>query len=148
MNPPLRSEKDVEAVIAGLKDGTIDAIATDHAPHVIDDKEGEFDKAAFGVTGLETAVGVFFTELADKHNFNGLKSLIDLFAVNPRKIMNLPVPDIKEGEEAELCILNPGTEWNVNADEFFSKAVNSCFLGKMLRGKVTGTIGNKRMWKK
>ena len=148
MNPPLRNEEDLEAVVAGLKDGTIDAIATDHAPHIKDDKEGEFDKAAFGVTGLETAVGVYFTELVGKHNFDGFKSLIDLCVINPRKIMHLPVPEIKENAEAEMSIINPGLEWTVNVDEFYSLSVNSCFIGKKLMGKVTGAIGNRRIWLK
>ncbi|GAF76561.1 unnamed protein product, partial [marine sediment metagenome] len=146
MNPPLRSEEDRNAVIKGLKDGTIDAIATDHAPHVIDDKEGEFDKAAFGVTGLETAVGAYFTELVDKHNFNGIKMLVDLCVVNPRRIMHLQVPEIKEGTVADLCILNPEINWTVKKEEFFSKAVNSCFLGRTLHGKVVGVVGKRRIW--
>lgn len=146
MNPPLRSEKDIEAIIKGLKDGTIDAIATDHAPHVIDDKEKEFDKAAFGVTGLETAVGVYFTELVDKHNFDGIKSLVDLCAINPRKIVHLPLPEIRQGAVAELCILNPDITFSVKKEEFHSKGVNSCFLDRTVRGRVMGVVGKRRIW--
>ncbi|MFC1555135.1 dihydroorotase, partial [candidate division KSB1 bacterium] len=130
MNPPLRSEEDVEAVIEGLKDGTIDVIATDHAPHRIDDKEGEFDRAAFGVTGLETAVGVYFTELVEKNSFKGLEELVDLCAVKPRKILNLPLNDIQEGNEAELCIINPDETWTVKKEDFYSLAANSSFLDR------------------
>ncbi len=146
MNPPLRSEEDRSAVIQGLKDGTIDAIATDHAPHVIDDKEGAFDKAAFGVTGLETAVGVYFSELVDKHNFKGIEDLVDLCVINPRNILHLPLPEIKENIRADLCILNPDIQWTVKKDDFYSKSSNSCFLGKNVRGKVMGTINKGRFW--
>lgn len=146
MNPPLRSEEDVSAVIEGLLDGTIDAIATDHAPHIQDDKEGEFDRSAFGVTGLETVVGVYFTELVDKHGFDGIKSLVELCIVNPRKIMNLSVPEIKEQAIADLCILDPQKKWTVNKEEFYSKSANSCFLDRSLRGKVRGVIGKRRIW--
>ena len=95
------------------------------------------------MTGLETAVWVYFTELVGKHNFDGFKSLIDLCVINPRKIMHLQVPEIKENAEAEMSIINPGLEWTVNVDEFYSLSVNSCFIGKKLIGKVMGTIGNR-----
>ena len=146
MNPPLRSEIDRIAVIEGLKDGTIDAIATDHAPHVIDDKEGEFDKAAFGVTGLETAVGIYFTELVNKQGFKGIEELVNLCVVNPRKIMNMPVPEIQEGVQADLCILNQNTKWTVGKDTFYSKSSNSCFLHNELVGRVVGVVGKGRYW--
>jgi len=145
MNPPLRSENDIDALIAGLKDNTIDAIATDHAPHVIDDKDKEFDKAAFGVTGLETAVGVYFSELAGKHGF-GLKEFVDLFIVNPRKIVHVDIPRIKKGTQAELSIIDPDTEWVYKKDETFSKSRNSCFDGRKLRGRAIGTVGKGKIW--
>ncbi len=146
MNPPLRSEDDRIAVIEGLKDGTIDAIATDHAPHVIDDKEGEFDRAAFGVTGLETAVGIYFTELVNKQGFKGIEELVNLCVVNPRKIMNMPVPEIKEGVQADLCVLNQDTRWTVEEETFYSKSSNSCFLDNELVGRVVGVVGKGRYW--
>ena len=146
INPPLRTNKDREAIIAGLKDGTIDAIATDHAPHTVDDKEGEFDLAKFGTIGLETAVGAFFTELIDKYHFNGIESLINLCVVNPRKIMHLPIPEIKRGNQADICILNEQKSWTVKENEFYSKAANSCFINQTLRGFVIGVIGNRRIW--
>jgi dihydroorotase len=146
MNPPLRSEADREAIVAGLKDGTIDAIATDHSPHTVDDKEGEFDLAKFGVTGLETAVGAYFTELVDKHQFNGIETLVELCVINPRKIMRLDIPEIQPGALANVCILNEQKQWTVKKDAFFSKAMNSCFIDKTFRGYVIGVIGNKRIW--
>jgi len=145
MNPPLRSKEDVDALVNGLKDKTIDAIATDHAPHDIDEKDKEFDRAAFGVTGLETAVGVYFTELMDKHGF-GLDEFVDLFVVNPRKILHIDIPEIKEGAAAELSIIDPDTEWIVEKDDFFSKSDNSCFIGKKLRGRAVCTIGKGKLW--
>jgi len=145
MNPPLRSEQDIEALINGLKDGTIDVIATDHAPHVCDDKDKEFDKAAFGVTGLETAVGIFFTELAGRHGF-GIDRFVDLFVVNPRRIFNLDIPEIKEGAPAELSIINPHEKWEVDADDFYSKANNSCFIGRKLQGRAAGVIARGKCW--
>lgn len=145
MNPPLRSESDIAALIAGLKDGTIDAIATDHAPHLFDDKDKEFDIAAFGVTGLETVVGLFFSVLVNKHRFT-LENFVDFFVVNPRKILNIQIPEIKEGESAELSIINTEIDWEVNKDHFYSKAANSCYIGRKLRGKAIGTIANGKLW--
>ncbi|MCP4725498.1 MAG: dihydroorotase [bacterium] len=146
MNPPLRTKKDMSAIIKGLKDGTIDTIATDHAPHHTDVKEGEFDQAAFGVTGLETAIGVYFTELVDKHGFDDVKGLIDKFVVNPRKVINIDVPEIKEGMAAEISIIDPSQKWIVDKKEFCSRSENSCFLGKKLRGKPVGVVNKKRIW--
>ncbi len=146
MNPPLRSKDDVDAIIKGLKDGTIDVIATDHAPHHPDSKEGEFDLAAFGVTGLETALGVYLTELVDRKGFDEVNGIIEKLVVNPRKIVNIPVPEIKKGASAEIAVIDPNEEWTVLKDNFYSKSANSCFLGRKLRGKVKAVVNNGKIW--
>ena len=94
---------------------------------------------------METAVGVYFTELMDKHGF-GLDEFVDLFVVNPRKILHIDIPEIKEGAAAELSIIDPDTEWIVEKDDFFSKSDNSCFIGKKLRGRAVCTIGKGKLW--
>src|SRR3989475_8414320 len=101
MNPPLRSEKDVDAIVEGIKDGTIDAIASDHAPHHINLKMLEFDRAPFGITGLETAVGLALTKLQ-----LGVGRLIELFSINPQKIMKVTPWGLFEGSVADLTVLD------------------------------------------
>ena len=120
MNPPLRTRDDVEAVKDGLRDGTIDVIATDHAPHSFDDKEVEFLFAPFGIVGLETAVGLAMTELF-WGKYLTIEQLIEKFSVNPRKILALKPIRITEGEKANLTILDPDYEWAVDVKRFKSK---------------------------
>jgi dihydroorotase len=105
MNPPLRTREDVEAIKEGLRDGTIDVIATDHAPHSFDEKEVEFLAAPFGIVGLETAIGLSITQLVVL-KFISISQLIEKMSVNPRKILNLPVIKIEEGEKANLTIID------------------------------------------
>jgi dihydroorotase len=141
MNPPLRTQDDVEALKEGLKDGTIDVIATDHAPHSFDEKQVEFAYAPFGIVGLETALGLCCTELVEKKILT-LVQLIEKLSVNPRKILHLPDIKIAEGEEANLTFLDPAREWTVNVNEFKSKSKNSPFDGWKLKGKAIGIINN------
>jgi dihydroorotase len=141
MNPPLRTQDDVEALKEGLKDGTIDVIATDHAPHSFDEKQVEFAYAPFGIVGLETALGLCCTELVEKKILT-LIQLIEKLSVNPRKILHLPDIKIAEGEEANLTFLDPAREWTVNVNEFKSKSKNSPFDGWKLKGKAIGIINN------
>src|SRR3954471_19005934 len=111
MNPPLRSAEDREAMIKGLLDGTIDCIATDHAPHARHEKEVEFDRAAFGITGLETALAMALTELHHKRKMP-LRRLIELFSTNPARIMGLRGRGvIEEGAHADLTIFDPKSKW-------------------------------------
>jgi dihydroorotase len=145
MNPPLRTRQDVDAMIAGLKDGTIDCIASDHAPHSPEEKETEFEFAPNGIIGLETEVGLSLSELYHKKVLT-LEMIVEKLAVNPRKILNLPVPKIEAGEKANLTILDPDEVWTVDIDKFKSKSRNSPFDKKLLTGKAAGVINNGRMF--
>ena len=141
MNPPLRTQKDVEAIIAGLKDGTIDVIATDHAPHSIEEKETEFMNAPFGIVGLETAVGLAITQLMGNNNLT-LFEIIEKLSRNPYRILGLPVPKIAEGEESNLTIIDLDAEWTVDKNKFKSQSHNSPFHGWKLKGKALGVTNN------
>ena len=139
MNPPLRSREDRQALIEGLIDGTIDAIATDHAPHSAEEKSKGLAKSAMGVVGLETAFGVMYTYLVKKGVIS-LQKLIELMCLNPRKIFSLPGGTIKEGEVADLALLDLNKEWTVNPEEFLSKGRATPFEGMHLTGKNILTI--------
>jgi dihydroorotase len=140
MNPPLRSAADIAAIKEGLKDGTIDVIATDHAPHSLDEKEVDYIQAPFGIVGLETAIGLTITELVS-HNVLTLKQMVEKFSVNPRKIIGREI-DVKEGEQANLTFFDPDLEWTVEIDAFRSKSKNSPFQGRRLKGRAVGIINN------
>ncbi|OGU75465.1 MAG: dihydroorotase [Ignavibacteria bacterium RBG_16_34_14] len=145
MNPPLRTREDVNEIIKGLKDGTIDAIASDHAPHSIEEKETEFDYALNGIIGLETEVGLTLTELY--HNkILSLNQIIEKLAINPRKILNIPVPKFDVGEQANFTIFDPDEVWTVDISKFKSKSVNSPFDKRLLTGKAVGVINNNMMF--
>lgn len=145
MNPPLRTKADVEAIISGLKDGTIDCIASDHAPHSLEEKELEFEYAPNGIVGLETEVGLTFTELYHKKVLS-LENIIEKLSINPRKILNLPIPLIKEGEKANLSIIDKDIVWTVDKSRFLSKSNNTPFDKKLLTGKALGVINNCKMF--
>lgn len=145
MNPPLRTRKDVDAIIEGLKDGTIDCIATDHAPHSIEEKEMEFEYAPNGIVGLETSLGLAFTELLHKKILS-LEELILKYAINPRKILNLQIPLIQIGSRANLTILDTEIVWTVDKTKFLSKSRNTPFHKKLLTGKAIGVINNCKMF--
>jgi dihydroorotase len=141
MNPPLRTKDDVEAMKAGLKDGTIDAIATDHAPHSYDEKEVEFSQAPFGIIGLETAIGLAVTELVKK-NVLSLYELVQKFSTNPRQLLHLPQIVVAEGEQANLTIFDPVAEWVVDPAGFKSHARNTPFGKMRLTGRPVGILNN------
>lgn len=145
MNPPLRTKADVEAIISGLKDGTIDCIASDHAPHSLEEKELEFEYAPNGIVGLETEVGLTLTELYHKKVLS-LENIIEKLSINPRKILNLPIPLIKEGEKANLSIIDKDIVWTVDKSRFLSKSNNTPFDKKLLTGKALGVINNCKMF--
>lgn len=145
MNPPLRTRDDVEAIKEGMRDGTIDVIATDHAPHSFDDKQVEFQLAPFGIVGLETAVGLAMTELFAK-GILSLYQIVETFSTNPRRILHLPPILIREGEMANLTIIDPKSEWKVDIRQFKSKSKNSPFHGFSLIGKSVGVINNGRVY--
>ncbi len=145
MNPPLRTKKDIDAIIEGLKDGTIDCIASDHAPHSIEEKEMEFEYAPNGIIGLETEIGLTFNELFHKKILS-LESIIEKFSINPRRILNLPIPKIEVGELANLTLLDPNQVWTVDKSKFLSKSINTPFDKKLLTGKAVGVINQKKMF--
>lgn len=145
MNPPLRTRTDVEAVIEGLKDGTIDCIASDHAPHSIEEKEMEFEYAPNGIVGLETQLGLSISELVARKHLT-LKQLVEKMAVNPRKILNLPVPKIIEGERANLTIIDPDVVWTVDVKKFKSKSKNSPFDQRLLTGRSAAVINKGKIY--
>ncbi|MCU7491220.1 MAG: dihydroorotase [Ignavibacteria bacterium] len=145
MNPPLRTRADVDAVLEALKDGTIDAIASDHAPHSIEEKEMEFIYAPNGIVGLETELGLALSELLNKKILS-IEEIVNKLSVNPRKILNLPVPKIAEGEIANLTIIDPEVVWTVDVKQFKSKSKNSPFDKRLLTGKALGVINKGKMF--
>jgi dihydroorotase len=148
MNPPLRSAPDREAVLAGLADGAIDAIATDHAPHAPRLKAQPLATAPFGVTGLETALGLAITQLVEPGRIT-LNRLIDLMSAQPARILNLPHGRLRVGGDADLTVFDAGKEWTYRASEGKSKSFNSPFDGWTLRGAVTATmVGGKIVYRR
>lgn len=145
MNPPLRTKKDIDAIIEGLKDGTIDCIASDHAPHSIEEKEMEFEYAPNGIIGLETEIGLTITELFHRKILT-LEQIVEKLSINPRKILNLPIPKIEVGVSANLTILDPMFVWTVDKHKFLSKSINTPFDKKLLTGKAVGVINQKKMY--
>jgi len=144
MNPPLRTAADVEAIKAALKDGTIDVIATDHAPHSIEEKEVEFSAAPFGIIGLETVLGLVFTQLIDTGVLT-LPEAIEKMSVAPARILGCGQRRISPGQPANLTIIDPNARWVVDKMQFKSKSRNSPFHGWTLRGRVFGLV-NKSLW--
>ena len=133
--PPIRTEKDRKALIKGLKDGTIDCIATDHAPHTTEEKEASFDMAPFGMIGLESCFGV-----VNKVLDLPLKEIIKLLTINPRNIMNFNSNLFKKGASAEITIIDPDHEWIFSEKNIYSKSKNSPFIGEKLKGKIHYTL--------
>jgi len=139
MNPPLRSKQDVEAIRQGLKNGTIDVIASDHAPHTENEKDIEFERAEFGVIGLETELAVSITELLHT-GLLGWKALVEKLALNPAKILGIDKGTLREGGNADIVVVSADKEWVVQKEEFVSKSKNSPFIGRILKGLVEYTI--------
>ncbi len=143
MNPPLRSARDVEAVQEGLADGTIDAIATDHAPHGVADKVCPFDCAANGIVGLETALPLTLA-LVEAGKLSPLRA-VELLSLGPARAFGLPGGSLKPGEAADVTVVDPSAEWTVEAKRFFSKGRNSSFEGLRVKGRVRATIVGGRV---
>ena len=139
MNPPLREEADRAAMVEGLRDGSIDVIATDHAPHQSDEKAVEFDRAPFGIVGLETAVSLCLDRLVHA-GVIGLPRLVELLSANPAKVLGLPGGTIREGEPADLTILAPDTMVTIDAAAMRSRSKNTPFDGWTLKGAVAATM--------
>jgi len=139
MNPPLRTEKDVEALREAVKDGTIDVIATDHAPHHYDEKEREFADAPNGIVGLETALAVIVTNLVEK-GYLSFSDLVDRMACTPARLFNLPGGSLRRGAVADVTVFDPKARWQVDASAFASKGRNSPYNGMTLVGRAACTI--------
>jgi dihydroorotase len=138
MNPPLRTEGDIEACIAGLLDGTLDFIATDHAPHHYESKEREFENAPFGVVGLETSLGLMKSELVDKKRLT-LPDLISKMSHVPAQAFNLQAGTLSPGVAADVVVFAPDETWVVDPGKFLSKSRNTPFGGRELTGRVHRT---------
>ena len=139
VNPPLRTEKDRRAVIAGLADGTLDCIATDHAPHSVEEKDNEFDKAPPGMIGLETALGLVGKMLVGGEYLDWPRALAQL-TVNPAQIVKIPGGTLTAGAAADITVFDPNEEWTVEPERFFSLSRNSPFAGWTLTGRVKLTV--------
>ena len=143
MNPPLRTEADRRAIIAGLKDGTLDCIATDHAPHKDFEKDREFDYAPNGILGLETALPVVLEVLVRQNRFR-LAHAIDLMTRKPARLLNLPAGTLTLGAAADVCLFDPDEAWTYEAKSGNSKSSNSPWDGRKMRGRVKATIVDGR----
>jgi dihydroorotase len=144
MNPPLRAEEDRQALIAGLRDGTIGAVATDHAPHARHEKEVPFEAAPFGVTGLETAFGALYTHLVEPGLLK-LETLLERMSAGPARAYGLEPPRIAAGARANLVLLDTESAWRVAESDFRSRSANSWLLGQTVKGKVRLTIAAGRV---
>jgi dihydroorotase len=145
VNPPLRTSADVEALRAGLADGTIDAVATDHAPHSAEEKEAEFESAPPGMIGLETALAVVLTEMVDTDQLSLIQA-IERLATNPAQIAGLKGQgSLSSGAPANLIVFDPAAEWVVDPSKFASFSRNSPWAGRKLKGKVLYTAFNGRL---
>ena len=139
VNPPIREEIDKQAILEGLKDGTLDCIVTDHAPHHADDKNVEYNQAAFGISGIETSFG-FAVKYLYKAGVLSLNEIADKMSYNPAKILGLDGGEIKEGGVADLMIADLDEKWTIDPDKFVSKGKNNPFKGMELEGVVKYTI--------
>ena len=139
VNPPLREEKDRQAVIAGLADGTIDCIATDHAPHTKEDKNCEFNFAANGISGIETAFALCYTYLVDS-GIMSLDKLSGLMTKTPAEIVGIPYGQIEVGGLADLTLVDLDAKYTIDGSKFYSKGKNTPFDGFVVKGKVKYTV--------
>jgi len=148
MNPPLRAQADVDALLEGIADGTLSILASDHAPHADFEKEVEFDAAPFGIIGLETELSLFLHLLVHKHRKIDIVRLIEMYTVEPAKLLKLDAGTLSVGASADVTLLDPDLEWTVRADEFQSASRNSPFNGWRLKGRAVRTIMSGRTaWK-
>jgi dihydroorotase len=148
MNPPLRARQDVEALIEGVADGTITLLGSDHAPHAFFEKEVEFDRAPFGILGLETELGLFLTILVHRTKAIDLNRLITMYTVNPATLVRLPKGTLGAGADADITIIDPDLEWTFRKQDSFSLSRNTPFDGWELKGRAVRTIvAGKTIWK-
>ena len=145
VGPPIRSKTDRKKLIEALKSGVIDCIATDHAPHTLEDKETTFNDAEFGMIGLESCFGVVNKVLV-KDNGMSLKSLIEKLTVNPRKVMNIDRDLFEVGKKAQITIIDPNEKWTFSNQDIYSKSSNSPFLGHEIVGKVKHVVSKNKFY--
>lgn len=139
INPPLRAQKDCEAILAGLKDGTIDAIVTDHSPHAQEEKDREYIYAPSGFPGLETSLGIMLTDLYHAGKLE-LPTLISKMSYEPAKVLGLTAGTLTEGAAADVTVIDPELEWQVDEKKFYTKGSHSPFAGRKLKGKAVLTV--------
>lgn len=144
VNPPLRSERDREAVIEGFVDGTLDTLATDHAPHHYDEKEQAFEDAPFGLVGLETALGIVLTHIVGKKLLS-LSDVIERMSGAPARAFSLPGGTLRDGTAADVTVFDPNREWIVNPTQLLSKSKNTPFSGWRLTGRAVLTVVGGRV---
>ena len=144
MNPPLREQEDIEAIIEGFKDGTLDCIATDHAPHTPTEKRVEFALAPFGIIGLETSLALTLTYLVEPGHIS-LEQAVKLLSLGGAEVCHLDAGNLFAGAPADVTVFDPQATWTVTTEDFASKSCNSPFIGQTLRGKVMHTLCNGRV---
>jgi dihydroorotase len=148
VNPPLRSQNDVDALLEGIADGTLSILCSDHAPHANFEKEVEFDAAPFGMIGLETELGLFLDLLVHKHRAIDIPRLIEMYTIEPSRLLNLDAGTLSIGAHADVTLIDPELEWTVKVDQFQSASRNSPFDGWKLKGRAVRTIvSGKTVWK-
>ena len=140
MNPPLRTAADIDALVGGIADGTITILASDHAPHTTVEKEVEFDRAPFGILGLETEFGLFHHLLVERQRAIGLPRLIELLTINPARLLKLDRGTLSVGAPADVTLIDPEREWTVRPEESASRSRNTPFGGWQLKGRAVRTI--------
>ena len=147
MNPPLRTAADIEALVGGIADGTITILCSDHAPHSTVEKEVEFDRAPFGILGLETEFGLFHHLLVEQQRAISLPRLIELLTVNPARLLKLDRGTLSVGKPADLTLIDPGLEWTVDRNASQSRSRNTPFDGWQLKGRAVRTIvAGRTVW--
>ena len=139
MNPPLRTQADVDACLAGVRDGTIDCLITDHAPHRRESKEFEFQQAPFGVIGLEFAVPLFIRALIEPGLIEWPR-LIEAMSTRPAQLLGVTGGNLRVGQPADITLINPELEWTIDVERMHSKSQNTPFAGWNVRGKAVGTL--------
>ena len=148
MNPPLRTQRDIDLLIEGVADGTITVLASDHAPHCAYEKEVEFDLAPFGILGLETELGLFLDLLVHKKKAISLARLIEMFTTEPARLLRLDRGTLSVGAPADVTLIDPGLEWTVDKEQSFSRSRNTPFHGWELKGRAVRTIvAGETVWK-
>lgn len=147
MNPPLRTRRDVEALVEGIAEGTLTILASDHAPHARFEKEVEFDAAPFGILGLETELGLFLDLLVHKHQAITLNRLIEMYTIEPARLLNIEAGSLSAGVVADITIIDPNMEWTIDVDEFESLSRNTPFGNWCLKGRAVKTlVRGKTVW--